>query len=231
MPFFQLTEEDISFPPAYFADSEGLIAVGGDMKPERIIKAYQNGIYFWFGPMDPIKWWSPDPRLILDIGSKISNKPACQKTFCIYPLTNIECTLEKLQKQENLGSMSPQWITEELKSVYSNLNSSGHASALELKENNELYSQILGIRIGSVFFAEYVLVNPELDSSECTDQSLRVLSSYLALYDYTLLDIQKESIRISDIGIQEISRLEYLDKLNRALSKSAIPFSNKTIII
>ena len=66
MPYFELKKEDQDFPPAHFADLDGLLAAGGTMSEELLLQAYQNGIYYWHHPLKHLKWWSPDPRIVLD---------------------------------------------------------------------------------------------------------------------------------------------------------------------
>jgi tetratricopeptide (TPR) repeat protein len=149
MPFFQLSETDLGFPPAHFADEQGMIAVGGDLSGERLLTAYRNGIYFWFGPMDFIKWWSPDPRLFLL--PEEAEEPA---TVTPIPLEELSITydqafeplLRKIQEAENQPPMAENWVTEEMIKTYLELFERGYAHSLEIKKYDtalDYYDQAL----------------------------------------------------------------------------------------
>jgi leucyl/phenylalanyl-tRNA--protein transferase len=226
MPFFQLTTDDLSFPPGYFADSEGLIAVGGDLKAPRVIEGYRNGIHFWFGPMDPIKWWSPDPRLVLFPGQvELDPEQIPHEKISVQLGSTFESTLRALQTQENHGEMGPHWVTEEMIQTYIGLNEQGKCVVLEVVKGGNLIGSVLGIVLGGVFFIEHFLNLSQLQIEQSADLSVFGLSEYLDAHDFRLIDIQKETVRISDIGIVEISRLEYLDHLKKGIVHVPKPFN------
>jgi leucyl/phenylalanyl-tRNA--protein transferase len=215
MPFFQLSTDDLNFPPAHFADSEGLIAVGGDLSPERVLNAYKNGIYFWFGPMDPIKWWSPDPRLILIPGQAILDNVDPETPISILPTTEMTRIIKDLQIQENQGDMAANWLTEEMAVTYLKLIKDGYAKAFDIYSGDRYTGSIIGIHYHTVFFVEYIFIPGKQKDTSAYDLCLFALSEFLNFAGFQLIDIQKETIRISDIGITELSRLEYLDKLRK----------------
>lgn len=225
MPLFQLSPDDLSFPPAYFADSEGLIAVGGDLKAPRIIEAYRNGIHFWFGPMDPIKWWSPDPRLVLFPGQvSLESERSKNEKLSVKVSNSLENMLRKLQTQENNGEMGPHWVTEEMIQTYTALNEQEKCVALEVSIDGQLFGCVVGIVLGAVFYIEQILNLSQLQMEQSADLCVFGLSEYLSAHKFHIIDIQKETVRISDIGIVEMSRLEYLDQVKRGIIQVPHPF-------
>lgn len=206
MPFFQLSENDKSFPPAHFADMEGMIAVGGDLSPERVVNAYSNGIFFWFGPMDMIKWWSPDPRVVL-----FTRDATTEGDFEFTLDKDFEKLLQACQKVQNNRSMNEFWITEEMKDTYRALQKDGYVRSLEIWENGELAGGIFGIVIGKLFFAEYLLeINEQADTF-----ALNKLGRILLEENFALIDLQKVIESVGAAEISEISRLEFLDIVKR----------------
>src|SRR5690349_10871626 len=152
MPLFQLDPDQFAFPPAQMALEEpnGLLAIGGDLKPARLLLAYRNGIFPWFDETQPLLWWSPDPRSVLypeqihvsrSLRKFIARKPysvSCDKAFtavmdgCAAP--------RKTQK----GT----WITSEMRSAYLHLHELGHAHSIEVWDGTKLVGGLYGIGIG-----------------------------------------------------------------------------------
>ncbi len=140
LPFFQLTDELI-FPDPSLATNEGLLAVGGDLSPERILIAYQLGIFPWFNEGDPILWWSPDPRMILRPEEfhvsrslqRILNKRTYDVKFntCFEEIVN---SCSKVPRKEQEGT----WITEGMKVAYCNLHHLGYAHSVEVFREGRL---------------------------------------------------------------------------------------------
>lgn len=228
MPFFQLSEDEVNFPPAHFADPEGLIAVGGNLEPRRVIEAYRNGIYFWFGPMDPLKWWSPDPRVILR-PEEVQLDPAemALSDVQLTRISDIGPLLRKIQEKENQGELGPQWLTEEMYTLYTLLHESGHCQAFDVLCKGQYVGSLFGIVIGKVFFLEYVYTPGKKVNRD--DNNICVYAMAQRLHDlgYNFIDIQKENVEISDFGIMEVSRLEYLDLLKKSIDLDP-PFVNQS---
>lgn len=212
MPFFQLNENDLSFPPAHFADEQGMIAVGGDLSVERVLKAYRNGIFFWFGPMDFIKWWSPDPRVLVYPAEIERPAPEQMEAVDVTFDQDLEGLLRAIQKKENQPPMGENWLTEEMINLYQELHRQGLLHSLELKRDNQWVGGIFGIAIGKAFFAEYTYAEAENGDT----LALRVLCQHLAAQDYPLIDLQKETNQVNDIDLQELSRMAYLDLVREA---------------
>ncbi len=219
MPFFQLSETDLGFPPAHFADEQGMIAVGGDLSGERLLTAYRNGIYFWFGPMDFIKWWSPDPRLLL-----VPEEAEAPEAVSPVPLSGLDVTydqafeplLRRIQEAENQPPMAENWVTEEMIKAYLELFERGYAHSLEIRQGEDWIGGIFGISIGKAFFAEYTYSPQEGGAT----LALSLLAERLGKAGYHFIDVQKESIASRDIGFTEQSRMAYLDRVKAACEQS-----------
>jgi leucyl/phenylalanyl-tRNA--protein transferase len=196
--FFQLSETDTGFPPAHFADEQGMIAVGGDLSAERLLNAYQSGIYFWFGPMDFIKWWSPDPRLILmpeeaDPPEQLPGyRPDLEVTFDQY----FEPLLRQIQEAQNTPPMGENWVTAQMAAVYQSLFEQGYAHSLEVRQGATWIGGIFGVVIGKAFFAEYTYSGREGGAA----LALCLLAKQLQAQGYHFIDVQKPTIDTPDLG-------------------------------
>ena len=125
MPIFELSKEEINYPPAQYADSEGLLCEGGGLSPEQLLNAYKSGLYFWFDPMRYIKWWSPDPRIVmypenLSIPNYLKDD-FDEKGYSVTFNYDLEEVMRLCQSIENVGEMSPAWITERTIRVFTAL--------------------------------------------------------------------------------------------------------------
>jgi len=212
MPFFQLNENDLSFPPAHFADEQGMIAVGGDLSVKRVLAAYRQGIFFWFGPMDFIKWWSPDPRVLVYPTEVAPPAPEQMEDIEVTFDHDLEGLLCAIQEKENQPPMGENWLTEEMINLYRELHQRGILHSLELKRDGAWIGGICGMAIGKAFFAEYTYAATEDGGT----LALRVLARQLADQGYTLIDLQKETNQVNDIDLQELSRMAYLDLVREA---------------
>lgn len=219
MPFFQLSETDKTFPPAHFADEEGMIAVGGDLSPERLINAYGSGIYFWFGPMDLIKWWSPDPRVVLFTDDVQVDDPVFQNTFRITFDEAFEPLMRACQEVQNKKPMNENWITEEMTASYLGLSDQGKAHSAEVWEDENLIGGVFGISIGRLFFAEYLLGKDILADT----YALQNLALWLGKNHFPFIDLQKITEDLGEIEISEISRLEFLDLITKNKETQDLP--------
>ncbi|MBO0343271.1 MAG: leucyl/phenylalanyl-tRNA--protein transferase [Bacteroidota bacterium] len=211
MPYFELKKDDTNFPPAYFADIEGLLAVGGTMSTERLLLAYNSGIFYWHYPLKHIKWWSPDPRIVI--------KPECfetpesrwnslNKEFTVTVNTDFEQVLRSCQKTYNIdGQMDNRWLTERMVRIFSELNAMGHAHSVEVWNGGELVGGLFGVTVGKLFFGEYLFSVVE----GADELAVLYLITKLKNQDYRLLDMQKQTFFSPGIDYDEMPRLEYVD--------------------
>src|SRR5512145_211867 len=156
MPIYRLIKEVI-FPPPEEADPSGLLAVGGDLSSERLLEAYRLGIFPWYSDDEPILWWSPNPRLVLDLGDfKISrslrktlNKKIFQVTFDqAFADVMRACALAPRDGQRGT------WITDDMREAYARLHKLGYAHSVESWFDGELAGGLYGVSLGKAFFGE-----------------------------------------------------------------------------
>ena len=160
MPLFVLDNE-LSFPPPHLAEPDGLLAMGGDLSPQRLLLAYQNGIFPWYEG-DHILWWSPDPRFVL-----FPNELKVNKT--IRSLINknaFEFTVDKAFaqvihqcKKITRPGQAGTWITDEVEKAYIKMHELGYAHSAEVWKDGQLAGGLYGIRLGKVFFGESMFSN------------------------------------------------------------------------
>lgn len=210
MPYFELSKDDFSFPPAYFAANDGLVAVGGDMDFRRLLEAYSNGIYYWHYPLKHIKWWSPDPRTVILLETfKVSEDRFTmqENKFSSKITTDFENVLRLCQRVYNIKDhMTETWFSERAFRTFLELYQKGYAKAIEVKKDNQLVGGVFGISIGKLFFAEY-LFGIEKFAAEL---ALLRLIKELKEKGYQLIDMQKPTAFLEGIEYDELSRIEYV---------------------
>ncbi|MBO0329109.1 leucyl/phenylalanyl-tRNA--protein transferase [[Muricauda] lutisoli] len=211
MPYFELKKDDTNFPPAYFADIEGLLAVGGTMSIERLLLAYNSGIFYWHYPLKHIKWWSPDPRIVVKPESFHIPKSRWEflnKKFTVTVDTDFEQILRGCQKAYNIdGQMDNRWLTERMVRIFSELNAMGYAHSVEVWNGGELVGGLFGVAVGKLFFGEYLFSVDE----GADELAALYLITKLKNKKYRLLDMQKQTFFSPGIDYDEMPRLEYVD--------------------
>jgi len=210
MPIFQISKEETNYPPAQYADSEGLLCEGGGLSPEQLINAYKSGLYFWFDPMRYIKWWSPDPRIVLfpedlDIPDYLE-KEFNASVFSVTFNKDLEGVMRLCQYVENKEEMNPAWVTERTIRVFKALEETRQVRTVEVWKDKKLVGGLFGLAIGQVFFGEYICSTSKFAS----EFALFNLAKKLKAEDYKLIDLHKDTNETIDIGLSEISRNEYL---------------------
>lgn len=210
MPYFELSKDEITFPPAYFADIGGLLAVGGDMSLGRMLLAYNSGIFYWHYPLKHIIWWSPDPRIVLKIDSfEISENRYndLQDQFTVSIDRSFEKVLRLCQHVYNIEeSMGNEWLTERAVRSFLELHKSGYAHSVEVWKGDQLAGGLFGVAIGKLFFGEYMVsvVN------KADELALLHLMKRLKEKEFELIDMQKETLFFEGIEYDELSRIDYV---------------------
>ncbi|MEJ5347842.1 MAG: leucyl/phenylalanyl-tRNA--protein transferase [Desulfosoma sp.] len=214
MTIFSLNE-DLVFPPPELADPDGLLAVGGDLSPRRLLLAYRQGIFPWYAPGTPILWWSPDPRLVLFPQElKISHslrrvlkKGRFRITFDTAFRAVIEaCALVRIRKGEET------WLVPEMIEAYHRLHRLGAAHSVEAWQDGRLVGGLYGVSLGRVFFGEsmFSLV------SDASKVALVHLVERLKALDDAFIDCQVTTGHLKRLGAREIPRSEFLKRLQTA---------------
>lgn len=215
MPIFELSKEETKYPPAQYADSQGLLCEGGGLSPEQLINAYISGLYFWFDPMRYIKWWSPDPRIVMypeNLSIPDYIKQDLDKTgYTAVYNHDLEAVMRHCQSIENIGEMSPAWITERTIRVFAALNELGHVQTVGVFKDKKLVGGLFGVTIGKIFFGEYICSTEKYGK----EFALISLAKELLERGYKLIDLHKDTNDTLDIGLSEISRNEYLDMVKK----------------
>jgi len=214
MPVFWLTPDMIEFPPAESASEDGILAIGGDLSPERILSAYRQGIFPWFNLDDPILWWSPDPRFVLYPGElKVSRsmRPYFnqQKFEVTYDL-HFEAVIRGCQEPRVAG-WGNTWITESMAEAYCRLYDLGYAHSVEVWQNGSLAGGLYGIALGKCFFGESMFTKV----SNASKFGFISLTQHLKEEGFELIDCQQQTKHLASLGARSIPRKEFLAFLKK----------------
>lgn len=215
-----LLSDNISFPPPELAEEDGLLAVGGDLSQERLLKAYSMGIFPWYSEDSPILWWSPDPRLVLFPSELVVSRSLRQllKKGVFTVTVNrafervIQCCADSSRKGEP-GT----WITEEMIHAYTRLHHSGYAHSVEAWHEGELAGGFYGIIMGRIFFGESMFTR----MSNASKIAFVTFVEDLQQRHFELIDCQVTTEHLVSLGAREIPRKDFLHTLKKGLSQSS----------
>jgi leucyl/phenylalanyl-tRNA--protein transferase len=195
------------------ADEHGLVAIGGDLKPKNLLKAYRSGVFPWFGEGDPVLWWSPDPRAIFELdGLHISRRLARTLRSGRFTLTidrDFTGVIRGCADREE-GT----WLTGDMIAAYETLHRLGHAHSVETWQGDVLAGGIYGVALGGFFAGESMFHR----ASDASKVALAHLMDHLRCRGFQLFDIQMLTEHTAMLGAIEIPRTEYLERLRRALA-------------
>lgn len=212
---FQLTDEHI-FPPPELASTEGLLAVGGDLSTDRLVLAYSQGIFPWYGPEDPILWWSPDPRLILVPEefhvSRRLGRIIRQNVFQVTFNTSFPEVLRACAEIPRRGQQGT-WIVEEMIEAYCRLHEEGYVYSVECWQEERLVGGLYGVCLGRVFFGESMFSFVPNSSKV----ALAHLVRWLKKQDFDMIDCQMRTNHLVRLGAREISGVEFRKRLARSV--------------
>ena len=205
-----------SFPPADTAleQPNGLLCAGGDLSAPRLLHAYRQGIFPWYGDDEPLLWWSPDPRTLIDTDSFHVSR-SMQRFLNKHPYTlSIDRDfMAVINACAAPRATSPgTWITPEMREAYSALHYHGYAHSLEVWENDELVGGIYGVSVGAAFCGESMFSR----RSNTSKLALWTLLQQLQRWGFTLFDCQLWNDHLASLGAYETSRHDYLARLNTA---------------
>jgi leucyl/phenylalanyl-tRNA--protein transferase len=215
MPIFRLVDEPI-FPPPDYADPSGLLAVGGDLSKERLLEAYRLGIFPWYSDDQPILWWSPDPRLVLDLKDfKISRSLSKTLKKEVFQVTFDHAFEEVIQACAVVprAAQNGTWITEEMQEAYINLHGLGYAHSVESWFGGKLAGGLYGVSLGKAFFGESMF-HLKTDASKV---ALATLVEKLKSWDFHFIDSQMTTEHMVRLGAKELPRRIFLKRLQSAL--------------
>lgn len=211
-------KKDLWFPRVEDSTPEGVVAMGGDLSPERILLAYSRGIFPWYGPGQPILWWSPDPRGIIELEgfhvSRTLKKAIRKNTFQINVNTAFGRVIEECRRSHG-REPEKQWLMDEMVRAYIRLHEMGYAHSLEAWQGSRLCGGLYGVALGG-FFAGESMFYREPNASKV---ALAGLVERLRERGFSLLDCQMVTDATRPLGAVEISRQDYLMRLGQALQR------------
>ena len=218
----QLATDNIHFPPLSEAlsDPAGLLAVGGDLSVPRLLNAYQSGIFPWFGEGDPILWWAPTPRMVLQPEkiqiSKSMAKLMRQKRYQI----TFDQAFDRVVKQCADTPRSTQldqqatWIVPAMQIAYKRLFEAGYAHSIEVWDQANLVGGLYGVAIGKIFCGESMFSH----RSNTSKLAFIALAQWLQKWQFNLIDCQLPTDHLASLGAEAISKTAFESYLsNNAL--------------
>lgn len=220
MTIYRLFDDPV-FPDPEEADPDGLLAIGGDLSPERLITAYAQGIFPWYSKGSPILWWSPDPRLVL-FPERLHVPRSLRRTLnsCRFSFTldkafgHVMRSCAAAPRPEQNGT----WILPEMVEAYEALHALGLAHSAEAWLDGELVGGIYGVTLGSIFYGESMF--------HCVPDASKALFvtfvRWLGARGCRLIDCQQTTEHMLRFGAQEISRKEFLKQLTEGLYSNAL---------
>lgn len=201
--------KDLFFPPVSEADEEGILAIGGDLNPERLRLAYTSGVFPWFNEGEPILWWSPDPRMVLFLDELIVSKSMRnvlnRNQFKVTFNQNFLEVISNCQKIKREGQNGT-WISNEMIDAYSQLHKEGMAKSVEVWQDEVLVGGLYGIDLGHVFCGESMFSKV----SNASKVAFIALVQSLKEENYKLLDCQVYNPHLESLGCREIDREEFM---------------------
>ncbi|SFV88294.1 Leucyl/phenylalanyl-tRNA--protein transferase [hydrothermal vent metagenome] len=214
---FIIRTPDTPFPDITLALDEpnGLIAIGGDLSSERLISAYQQGIFPWYSENEPVLWYSPNPRMVMTPDklhiSRSLAKVLKSKQFEIKINTNFDSIIHHcksvVRKEQNST-----WIDEDMVRAYSELHKQGVVKSVEVYQDNQLVGGLYGVSMGRVFFGESMF--------SLVSNASKVAFAYLVQkLGYELIDCQVESAHLKSLGAFNIKRDVFIQQLQKLLLK------------
>jgi leucyl/phenylalanyl-tRNA--protein transferase len=211
---------DVRFPPVELASPEGLVAFGGDLRPERLLEAYRHGIFPWFNEDQQILWWSPDPRAVLFPG-KLHIPRSLKRSLRLggFTVTFDTCFRTIMEQCAGPRPQYPDggtWITPAMIDAYVRLHELGYAHSVETWRDGKVVGGLYGVALGGAFFGESMFTRVP-DASKV---ALVTLVRQLHAWGFVLFDCQQSSPHVLSLGAEGIPRRDFLDHLAAALKFS-----------
>jgi leucyl/phenylalanyl-tRNA---protein transferase len=207
------------FPPQHLAmrDPNGLLAIGGDLSPTRLLNAYAQGIFPWYNPDEPILWWCPDPRAVLipaqfhvsrSLARRLRKNDYAVTLNRAFPAVLDACSAPRARGRGT-------WLGPEMKQAYQDLHERGHAQSIEVWQRGELAGGLYGVSIGRAFYGESMFSRID-DGSKI---ALHYLCGQLRRWEFELMDCQISSPHLVTLGATELPRERFLALLRAAVAQ------------
>jgi leucyl/phenylalanyl-tRNA---protein transferase len=213
---------ELAFPHPEEADENGIVAFGGDLSPSRLMLAYRSGIFPWYSAGDPILWWSPNPRLVLNLDDFKLRKSLRKKLKHFQIRFNTafsevirSCALTPRPGQEGT------WLLPEMVEAYEALHAMGYAHSVEAWQGETLVGGLYGIEVGGMFCGESMFSHV----SDASKAALAALVEHLKARGFEMIDAQVPTEHLKSLGAIEVERDFFLQRLYALRNKSAIGFA------
>ena len=208
-------DSKMSFPPTHLASRDGLLAIGGDLSPERLLLAYRNGIFPWYEGED-ILWWSPDPRFVLfpsEIKISKSVKPLLNRNAFDFTINKaFKDVIGRCKKIYRPGQEGT-WITKEVEEAFIRMHQLGYAHSAEVWKNDELVGGVYGLKLGKVFFGESMFS----DLSNASRFAFIRYTEHLKKEGVELIDCQVYTEYLESFGAKMINGKEFKKLLHKLI--------------
>lgn len=207
----QINKFDLNFPHPNSANEDGIVAWGGDLNPTRVLRAYQSGIFPWYAKDEPILWWSPDPRLIMELNDfKLSRslKKSIKKFTFKFDTNFLEVMRKCAQTPRN--NQDGTWINNDTIESFEVLYGMGTAHSVETYLDGVLVGGLYGLTIGRVFCGESMFAH----KSDASKAAYAILIRHLKEWGYEFIDCQIPTEHLKSLGAKEVSREYFLERLN-----------------
>ena len=202
------------FPPVSQANQDGILAVGGDLTPERLLLAYKSGIFPWFEDGEPIIWWSTNPRMVLFLDELIVSKSMRNilnwNSFKVTFNQNFRDVISNCQNIERDGQNGT-WITNDMIEAYCKMHELGIAKSVEVWQDAVLVGGLYGIDLEGIFCGESMFSTV----SNASKVAFIALVNQLKKEDYKLLDCQVYNPHLESLGCREIDRTDFMELLKK----------------
>lgn len=221
MPIYALNDE-LWFPPIEHSEPDGLLALGGDLSPERLELAYRSGIFPWYNDGEPILWWSPNPRMLLYPSelkvSKSMKQVLRSGKFTVTTDTAFEQVINACSTTHTKGH-GETWIVPDMIAAYTQMHHLGHAHSVEVWRDNNLVGGLYGLGMGKVFCGESMF---SLESN-ASKVGFITLVQWLQAQGFKFIDCQVHTPHLESLGAREVPRAHFLDELSKALKADSLP--------
>ncbi|MFY9260278.1 MAG: leucyl/phenylalanyl-tRNA--protein transferase [Gallionella sp.] len=208
------------FPSLALATPDGLLAMGGDLSPMRLLAAYRRGIFPWFNEEDPILWWSPDPRMVL----RPQHFKLSKSLAKVLRTGGFEVRVDTAFSQVMRACAAPKvnrestWISEDIVSGYGGLHALGYAHSVETWYQGELVGGLYGVAIGRMFYGESMFCA----MSNASKVAMAHLCAQLTRWDFGMIDCQMNTAHLASLGAADIPREAFIRELTKLISRPPV---------
>ena len=222
MSVFLLPDDEICFPDPQLSEEDGLLAIGGDLSPDRLLTAYALGIFPWFNEGDPILWWSLNPRLLCFPDEAVFSKSLLQRIrrqeFQIKVDTAFKDVITRCATTTRYGEMEGTWITAEMIDAFCKLHELGYAHSFETYKDGELVGGLYGVSIGNMFSGESMF-HLQRDASKVAFYYLVQAAKKL---NFAFIDCQQVTNHLQTFGARPVPKTVFLELLEKSNQEETI---------